>query len=320
MNPTTRIWLPEDAEQLKSLRLAAGLDIAILAKRHSLSVHQVRQLEEGGVDLFYSQAIKLQVGRKLLRALGGELLVLSPVPDSAQTANAESSVMPEPVHASVVVKEATLSTGLPRSSGRLWIPLGGVALVALAWLGWQQAVSAPSSSKKNIQSIAPEPKVSSTQAEVVPTQDAPDLLSQEGEQNALDPNDTMSATASDEDEPQTPTAATNPSNPECTFGSEPRRVSVFEPRKPGNYVYFEAQQAVTLCVRDAAQQVTALELSAGRGRTVRGAAPFEVLSQHFQDMRIYYQGKLVAPGMLNQPHIVLRPQAVMPSTSETELN
>jgi hypothetical protein len=103
---------------------------------------------------------------------------------------------------------------------------------------------------------------------------------------------------------------------DCRFGQEPKRVSVFEPRKPGNYVYFEAQAPVNLCVRDAAQQVTTLELSAGRGRTVRGAAPFEVLSEHFAEMRIFYQGNLVAPGLLTEPHIVLRPQAIVEPVTE----
>jgi hypothetical protein len=90
-------------------------------------------------------------------------------------------------------------------------------------------------------------------------------------------------------------------------------VSVFEPQKPGNYVYFEAQQPVKLCVRDAAKQTTSIELPAGRGRTVRGTAPFEVQSEQFQGLRIFYQGKMVAPGLLTQSHVVLRPQAIVAS-------
>jgi hypothetical protein len=41
-------WLPEHAEQLKRLRLAAGVEITTLAKKHSISSVQVRQLEESG--------------------------------------------------------------------------------------------------------------------------------------------------------------------------------------------------------------------------------------------------------------------------------
>ena len=51
-------WLPEHAEQLKRLRLAAGVEITTLAKKHSLSSSQVHQLEESGDSAFYSPEIK----------------------------------------------------------------------------------------------------------------------------------------------------------------------------------------------------------------------------------------------------------------------
>jgi hypothetical protein len=303
MSLQPRIWTSEDAQQLTTLRDAAGLDVSILAKRHSLSVHQVRQLEEGGDDRFYSQAIKLQVGRKLLRALGGDLVELPQVEDVAELASdVKTSPVPEPLHASAAVRDATQSTNLQRSRGRWWLPLAGVSLVALAWFGWQQSVTGAVDQKKNTKSIA---AVTETQPAAIPA-----------------------ATVDEPSEPDirlddTPTAsdgvgalaATTPS-PECRFGSEPKRVSVFEPRRPGNYVYFEAQEPVSICVRDAAQQITTLELTAGRGRTVRGAAPFEVLSQQFGAVRIFYQGKMVAPGVLTEPHIVLRPQAIVEPATE----
>ena len=66
-------WLPEHAEQLKRLRLAAGIEITTLAKKHSISSSQVRQLEESGDSTFYSPEIKYTVGRKLIRSLGEEI-------------------------------------------------------------------------------------------------------------------------------------------------------------------------------------------------------------------------------------------------------
>jgi hypothetical protein len=110
-----------------------------------------------------------------------------------------------------------------------------------------------------------------------------------------------------------PTTAAPTASAQCNFGPDPVRVSVSEPQKPGNYVYFEAQQAVKFCVRDAAKETILIELSAGRGRTVRGTAPFEVLSEQFEGLRIFYQGKMVAPGLLTQSHVVLRPQAIVAS-------
>ncbi len=66
-------WLPEHADQLKRLRLAAGVEITTLAKKHSISSSQVRQLEESGDSTFYSPEIKYTVGRKLIRSLGEEI-------------------------------------------------------------------------------------------------------------------------------------------------------------------------------------------------------------------------------------------------------
>lgn len=313
MSSNPRIWTTEDSQQLTSLREAAGLDIAILAKRHSLSIHQVRQLEEGGDDRFYSQAIKLQVGRKLLRSLGGDLVEL-PEPEMS-VAEALPSPVPEPAHASAVVRDATESTGVPKSPSRLWLPLGGVALLALAWLGWQQSVQEPSLQKKNPNVLAA--VVPAKQAELAEKPPAGEgapggAASEVATPLQASPPAEASAEPTPAVEPTASVAASGPSG-SCAFGADPIRVSVFEPQKPGNYVYFEAQQAVQVCVKDAAQQTTVLDLPPGRGRTVRGTAPFEVVSERFDAVRIFYQGKMVAPGMLTAPHVVLRPQAIAAS-------
>lgn len=298
MSTPSRIWTAEDAQQLNALREAAGLDIAVLAKRHSLSVHQVRQLEEGGDDRFYSQAIKLQVGRKLLRSLGGDLVEL-PQPDGVTDPAAE--LHPTPVlelqRSLAVDSEMPQRKEIQRSGARWWLPLAGVTLVALAWLGWQQSVADAGHQKKNTKPLATAPAEQAAVASVKALEASTDVPA------APEEAPKMAA--------ETQTAAVAEAATDCLFGNEPKRVSVFEPRRPGDYVYFEAQAPVSLCVRDAAQQITTLELPAGRGRTVRGAAPFEVLSQHFDGMRIFYQGKLVAPGLLTQAHIVLRPQAIV---------
>ena len=68
------IWLPEHCEQLRSLRIAAGIDISTLASNHSLSKMQIKQLEEGGESAFYTPEIKFTVGRKLIRSFGVEVV------------------------------------------------------------------------------------------------------------------------------------------------------------------------------------------------------------------------------------------------------
>ena len=310
MTLSPRIWTAEDAQQLATLRAEAGLDVSTLAKRHSLSVHQVRQLEEGGHDRFYSQAIKLQVGRKLLRSLGGDLVVFPEIADSDVGANPAEPAVPELVHAPVVAKDVGQSTDLPKSPSRLWIPLGGLALVALAWMGWQQATHNASPQKKTFDPVVEAPKAVPKAESVAPEPVALAPVSQPVVAGADDTAAPQAAAAM----PVANSAAPDTSAG-CNFGADPVRVSVFEPQKPGNYVYFEAQQPVKLCVRDAAKQTTWVELSAGRGRTIRGTAPFEVLSEQFEGVRIFYQGKMVAPGLLTQSHVMLRPQAIVASAS-----
>jgi len=68
------IWLPEHCEQLRSLRIAAGIDISTLASNHSLSKMQIKQLEEGGESAFYTPEIKFTIGRKLIRSFGVDVV------------------------------------------------------------------------------------------------------------------------------------------------------------------------------------------------------------------------------------------------------
>lgn len=60
------------APDLRALREAKGLDLASLSSATSLSIAQLRELEEGGSGHFYSEAIKLQAMRRVLRHLGAE--------------------------------------------------------------------------------------------------------------------------------------------------------------------------------------------------------------------------------------------------------
>ncbi len=63
-------WQSSDGVTLKSLRQSAGIGLSVLARKASLSVEQLRQLEDGGSNLFYSEAIKLRAGERVLSILG----------------------------------------------------------------------------------------------------------------------------------------------------------------------------------------------------------------------------------------------------------
>ncbi len=63
-------WQTSDGVTLKSLRQSAGIGLSVLARKASLSVDQLRQLEDGGSSLFYTEAIKLRAGERALSILG----------------------------------------------------------------------------------------------------------------------------------------------------------------------------------------------------------------------------------------------------------
>ena len=60
--------MPELSE-IKNLREAAQIELSELAKLTSLSVPQLKQLEEGGDHLFYSSDIKQQAIKRVLRII-----------------------------------------------------------------------------------------------------------------------------------------------------------------------------------------------------------------------------------------------------------
>lgn len=98
-------WTDADAQRLKELRLKAGLDRAAFARRSSLSVAQLTELEEGpaGTSRFYGDRIKSHSGHNALARLGYRPPVEVP-PQPLETAPQAPAapaqdLMPEPVTA-----------------------------------------------------------------------------------------------------------------------------------------------------------------------------------------------------------------------------
>jgi predicted transcriptional regulator len=56
-------------ETLERLRLSAGLDVETLARKACLSVAQIKQLESGASDSFYSESIRSQASRRVMAIL-----------------------------------------------------------------------------------------------------------------------------------------------------------------------------------------------------------------------------------------------------------
>lgn len=299
MNDT--IWLAEDGRLLKDLRASAGMDIHEFSRAASISVAQLRQLEDGGNELFYSQTIKFQMGRKLLRKLGADVVRVTeePVPEtpslfgfSPSPSNTPSfeevlSAAPTPVLPQPNMPSATWS--------KPWVPtLAGVGVLALAGLFGSQLLT-PSADQPRATDEKPTPS-----AALSPT---PARAAEPVTTAMVSPASTPIAPAPSPAPVVPPPAVTLPpvaaapapaptsNTSACRWDSGPG--NSFMPRgmeKPSTYVHLMANADVTICVQDRNQKVTQVNLKAGEKLTVRGAAPWRIQTSQWADVGVFFQG------------------------------
>jgi cytoskeleton protein RodZ len=103
-----------NGELLRLRRETRGWALSDLATRACMSVKQIRQLEEGGLNSFYSQAVKLTAAKKV-----GALLGLSAEEVFAQVSEAEveaTAIEELPHHEESAVDDKTAAEVEPKAS------------------------------------------------------------------------------------------------------------------------------------------------------------------------------------------------------------
>ena len=137
----------DDAEYLRDLRQAAGFNIAQLAAMANLSAGQMRQLEEGGDNLFYSPQIKAQSMRRVIRMLENPTStsptkVVAEEPAPRTSANVIDDI--------IRLSEKNLSGHVVTSAVRRPARVGGVFLsvfiaviLVFVFIGWQSSHDIP---------------------------------------------------------------------------------------------------------------------------------------------------------------------------------
>jgi hypothetical protein len=307
-NPT---WRSEDGQLLRSLREEAGIDELVFARSNTVSLAQLKELEQGGNSSFYNPAIKRSTGVKLLKKLGHELvtpelLIVAAEPSLNESPAAMATTMAQ-VPASAAKPPSDAPQRRPRQQGLFWT-LGLFSLVALfAIKPWTlldgpatdrraehlaaQGTSTPAMSTPAPAQSAPEPRESSSTA--APAKVAALALPAMGEvpKAEVKPPPTTITTACDwqhRDNSKTHTPS--------------------QPLKPGNYVYLEAQTDTELCVLDSQNQKTMLQLKAGTTRSVYGSAPFLVHSQDLQALKLFFQGRRVQETLEDMQYLLLNSQ------------
>ena len=265
-------WSTEHGNLLKDLRQKAGLDIATLARKHTLSTLQIRQLETGGDTAFYNANIKFATGKKLLLALGHNL------PEVALT---EVRPQIEPTSTVHVSRPASQSAFRLTPQNFAWPLL--FLLVAIGLLGLYVENDGMLKTTASVPKQAPAPvqiepsNPAQTPAPVEPVVVAPPA-------NAEDASKTPTPNAQ---------AALTPRTAKCNWQANVLEAQPSSPRKSADYVHLVAQQDVVVCIKDAEQRVATLELQAGDARSIYGPPPFHVYSAQMAALKIYFQGQFI---------------------------
>ena len=307
-----------EAEILKTLREAAGLDVAQLAAMANLSAGQVRQLEEGGDSYFYSPQIKAQSMRRVLRLLQNQpsaeeaaaLAALEQVPKSV-------NVIDDIIRLSETNLKTTIDTSLvrrPASPYKALLLVGAALVVVFMLLNWQANHTKP----QNLFSEWIEPFTAKPVAEAAPAQEEP-VAQAPLTVMPIEPETTVTESVSPSlvSPAAAPTESAAISNSSSQLAgdcklltAEPTPASPVSVNKPGSYVYLLPSKDVQVCVDDGKRVQTVVDLKAGQGRSIHGSAPWVIGSNQISAVQVYFQGsKVMIPKDAGQ-RIVLKEQAL----------
>jgi len=273
---TKQVWLPVDGALLKKLREDAGVEITTLARLHSLSTSQIKQLENGGDSSFYTPSIKLATGRKLLMHFGEDVQPLEQVLEQLHAQELETPA--KEVHATQATNDVS-----GKKISLLNLQIVGAVLVFLSLIYWIlfQSVSV----------IEKEPVIVGKQ----PTISSP-IAAMANETKPI----SSTALSSVEIHKESPN--------ECKWGNEPTSLFVNQPTKLGDYVHVIANTDGSICVRDATSKVQILHLKSFQSQTIRGRPPFEIFSSNLNEFKLFYQGNLLRLPSSNIKNITLKEQ------------
>jgi len=287
-------WTPELGLLLKELRLNAGLDIAILARRQIVSTSQVRQLESGGDAAFYSPDIKYAIGKKLLLSLGHAIDTdPSPAPVVQESVNQAQALEASAASAALVAGLSAMTATAPSVATvatvsmqpkprffKLWMGLFVMALTALVVAGIYfkfalQAVDLPQGSGVAQVTVVPQAMTAAMTAATTAAEPSPE------------PPTTATSTPT---EAPTQTAAPSTS---CNWSELSVSLQPSATLKSAEYVHVVATGEATVCIMDGQQRVATLSLSAGTARSIYGPPPFKVYSADLPLLKLYFQGQLM---------------------------
>lgn len=275
-----QVWSSADGALLKKLREEAGVEVITLARLHSLSTSQVKQLEDGGDSGFYTQSIKLATGRKLLMHFGADVQPLEPVADLKPVQEVEileQKINSTPIPTSTPITNIALQKN--KSPSNLLIFGALIVAMASSFIWFYRPMPAIQKESGNIsdeQKFNPPPVAISIEPKTDTSTIPIDSL-QEG-------------------------------RPECVWGNEVAPVIFIQPTKPGDYVHVVANTDASICIKDALGKVQILHLKNAQSQTLRGRPPFDIFSNKLNEFKLFYQGNLLRLPSGNTTNINLKEQ------------
>lgn len=287
-----------DPVYLRDLRLAAGMEIDVLARTACLSVAQVRALESNaGGDCFYNHTIRRQAYKRVLMILGAEpprVDVPEGLRDAHQVAEAHLNTLDQIVAMShqppmnfTLADRVRNTFSILRDNKQL---VGAMTLLVLAVVLF--VLYGP----MNLVNLTATTVVTPEKIQTVP-------VAAEPAASMIQPPAIAVAASTASAPPAPPSPVVAPSVPavvavspaSCAYSSDPLpQLKPYVVRKEGAYVYVVSSASVDLCLVDGNQKATWVQLKAGESRTITGPAPWQLSGTQWKALQIYFQGGRVS--------------------------
>ena len=276
---TKQVWLPVNGALLKKLREDAGVEITTLARLHSLSTSQIKQLENGGDSSFYTPSIKLATGRKLLMHLGADVQPLEEF-EINQTETSEPEI-------TAAIDRKNIITQQNRNSLQFQIIGVLVVIIGIALSNGYLFSAEPGTKPSNL----------TKQSEITKP-----IAENSEETKNIDVNSELTTKPAIKN--------TNLNVSECEWSNEAKSIAGYQPTKPGDYVHVVANTDGAICVRDATSKLQVLNLKNTQSQTVKGSPPFEIFSNNLHQFQLFYQGNLLRLPSNDVKNITLKEQKI----------
>jgi DNA-binding XRE family transcriptional regulator len=317
-------------------REKCAMSVEELAHLACLSKKQIKQIENGGRESFYSPAIKYIAAKKVAQLIqldekdafdfGPQAeLPFAQAADSIQSelkaAGLESSldlkkeapkneaapVVLSPADPKLILVEAPTPESRKRvhfdvheqkSTGKKWLWLLPVGALVLALVQFQPFLADQLDAMMGKAKPAEVVAITTAPVDVAPTS------------NPADPAN-ANAAATPQVIPVAPVITPNPvvavaANPACPLpDASIENYKSPSPSKPGNMVYIKVSTAQIVCVEDGDGKVQSKTMEPGLGHSFYGMPPLKLLTTGLSSAEVFFQGFRVRPSNADSKSILL---------------